>query len=353
MQKRYKILFVISSLRAGGAERVLVTLCNYLCNKFDITILTFDDELSFYPLDGRIFVDRLNFGVDDFGFFGNLKKRYLKIKALRKIFKTDNYNAVISFIDNSNILCSLAKIGLNTKLIISEHSNHLLLKSKFWQILRRLSYPFANALVVLSKFDYDFYTFVKNKKIIYNPLSIDIKKDQNKENIILGIGRLEEVKNFELFINSIALIKDKINNYEIIIAGEGSQKEKLINLAKELGVNIKFIGSVKDVCSLYDRAKIVVISSNAEGFPNVLIEAMARGCLVISTNCLTGPSEMIENNKNGILVPVGDKFALSEGILKLASGTYEEFIDLSYKRVENLRISNIANSWISLIKEIV
>lgn len=351
-----KILFVISSMRAGGAERVMANLCDYFCNEHEIFLAKFDDESPFYTLDKRVNVLNLAYGVEDMGIIRNLKKRISKIFALRKVIKNGNFDVVISFIDNSNILTTIANFGLKTPLIISEHTNHLLLKSKFWIALRRLVYPFADALSVLSEFDMKYYTFVKNKRIIYNPITITPNYDKNsKQKLILAVGRLIDLKGFDVFIKAVSMVdKSLLKDYKIQIAGDGVLKDELMNLAKNLDVDIQFLGNRKDILEIYKKANIFVLSSKMEGFPNVLIEAMANGCCVVANDCKTGPSEIIEDGKNGFLTPFQDSAKMARAIQTLIEDEklQESFAMASIESVKNLDIKIIAQKWIDFIEDV-
>ena len=195
-----KIALVISSLGKGGAERVLSVLANYFCEQHDVCVIKFDAEEPFYKILPKVRVLSLDMGVGEQGILGNFTKRFNKIFALRKILKRREFDVVISFLDNTNVLTLIANLGLENKIIITEHTNHRFLKSPMWRALKRIFYPFADGLSVLSKFDFDHYTYVQNRAIMPNPMfEISHAKDERpaKENIILAAGRLNAYKGFD------------------------------------------------------------------------------------------------------------------------------------------------------------
>ena len=152
-----KILFVIAALRNGGAERVLNVLTNELCKDNEITIALLEEDLGLYKFSEKINIINLN--VTGSG----LALKFKKILALRALFKEQRADLIISFIDWTNVACVLANAGLKSKLIATEHNEHSYLKSKITSAMRDISYRFVDGLSVLSKNDYDYYKFAKNR----------------------------------------------------------------------------------------------------------------------------------------------------------------------------------------------
>ena len=145
-----KILFVTSTLRSGGAERVCAVIASRFSMDHDVSLVKFDKDEPFYELASGVKLINLGVGADELGFVGNLKKRVSKVLALRALIREGKFDAVISFLDAVNILVLFSSAWLKTPIIISEHTNYLAPKRAIFKVLRRLSYPFANALSVLS-----------------------------------------------------------------------------------------------------------------------------------------------------------------------------------------------------------
>ncbi|WP_273404072.1 glycosyltransferase [Campylobacter avium] len=315
-----KISFIIATLNAGGAERVCVSFANELCKEQEISIIKFHKEASFYELDERIKLITLR----QFSFanlYHKIASRIKKFLALREAIKSENSDVYISFLDSTNIACLLANIGLNKPLIICEHSSQGYLKSKFWRFLRRLSYPKARLLTVLSNEDKSYYeSFVKDVRVLLNPChfsSYKIEKKQ-KENLVLFVGRLDENKNAAMFLRAISRLDERLKKeYSFVIAGDGILKESLESLAKELSISVKFLGKVNEISKLYERAKALCLCSFVEGLPTVLIESLYFDVLRISTRYSGNLKDLIEDKKDGLLVDVDDDEALAKALTKL------------------------------------
>ncbi|WP_033915697.1 glycosyltransferase [Campylobacter sputorum] len=347
-----KICFVISTLSKGGAERVLSVLANHLSKEFDITIFKFDSMSPFYDILPDVKVVSANLSVENLGFLKNLTKRFEKFIVLRKFLKENKFDAVISFLDYMNILTLLA--NKDQRIFISEHTNHSFLKSKIWKILKRLTYPKAKALSVLTSYDLIYYKkFVKNVEIIQNPMFEFQKGDLKKENIILAAGRLEIFKGFDVFLKSLSLIdKNLLKNWKIIIAGDGILRDELENLAKELNLKVEFLGFVKDIQTYYEKSKIVVVTSRAEGFCNILMESIFFDCARISTDCIAGPSELIKDDFDGYLCEVDDEKMIANRLENLMKDEdlRDKFVQNANFRRESFLVENIGKKWINLIK---
>ena len=207
-------------------------------------------------------------------------------------------------LDQTNINVLISTFFAPKSVIISEHTDERELKSRFWRAMRRLLYARAKALVVLNESEKNYYNFCKNAKVIYNPLNADFLSHRipaNKENIVLCVGRLESVKNYEFYLKSLALISpDLRKNWRFIIAGDGSQKERLLALNDELEIGAEFIGHAKNTKELYAKASILALPSKSECFGNVLAECISFYCARISTPT-AGAGELITHAKDGII----------------------------------------------------
>jgi len=347
-----KILFTISSLNSGGAERVLTTLANDLCEKHEVIIVKSDDDESFYSLNDKVVLESLCMNKINSSIIKKLSHNFNIVKVMRKSIKKYQPDVVISFMDRTNIYTILATRFLDTKLIISERINYEYLKSKSWRFIRRLVYPYTDGMVVLSKYDYEKYNYVKDKQIIFNPLFIENSKINltQKENIILSVGRLVDDKGFDIFLNALSLIDAKLlESWKILIVGGGEKKEYLQRLSKKLGLDkkVEFLGKRKDIEELYKKTSIFVSTSRAEGFPNALSEALSFGCACVATDCLTGPSELIEDDRNGFLVEVDaiqeikDRLEVLLKDEKLRNDFANEGVNMSKK----YSVENIVAEW--------
>lgn len=351
-----KILFVIPNIGKGGAERVLSVLANYLNNKHEIEILKFDNDEPFYEISDKIKIINLNENTQGSTITSKVIRMVKKIFALRNELKKSNADIVISFLDNTNILTLIANFGVGKKIIITEHINYNFLQG-FWRVLRRLTYPFADGLTVLTRYDYERYPYVKNRTIMPNPMfEIPEISGFKKENLILSAGRLIPHKDFKTFLKALNLVDSKLlKGWKIVIAGDGSERENLQNLANELNLNIDFVGFVSNLHEYYAKAKIIAVTSTQEGFCNILMESIYFDIARISTDCIAGPSELINNGKDGFLCEVGDEKGVAEKleILMRDENLREEFIKNANLRRDDYSVETIGKKWLEFINLIV
>ena len=362
--KRKKLAFIIPSLKAGGAERVVSTLTNQLINDFDIVIVVLYTCKPFYNLDTKI---KVVFCKDVYNnnpsFFQSITNHFKLINTSRKLISNANADIIIGFTTIANIYSVLIAKQLRIPSIISERIHPQFGSiSNFWVKVRKFVYPKTDALVIQTKdIKTYFNTLIKAEKvkIINNPLAEELVEQRNlqttKKNHIICVGRLEDQKNQELLIRAFANIER--NDYKLLLIGEGNKKEHYKNLVNSLKLNdsVDFIGNVKDISTYYNSAKIFVLPSNYEGFPNALIEAMYYGLPCIATNCPSGPSEIINDGENGFLIPVKDQLHLEKKLALLINNTGLQ-IQFKEKAIESTTIFEaefIANKWKKLIYKVL
>ena len=331
-----KLLFVITSLENGGAERVCASLANYFSKEHEVEILYFSGEI-FYEISPKVKLNK---------FSRNSRMPRLAAKLLAIRGHAKDADCVISFMDSTNILSIIATAFLGRKLIISEHSAHDFVGLK-WRVLRRIFYPFASALTVLNKSDFNYYSFVKNKAIIYNPSIFKPSFGGQKEKLIIFVGRLEHVKGCDIFLRALALLR--LDDFKVLVLGAGSQKKSLQSLSEKLGLkNLEFLGALSDIQNYYKKAKIIVSSSRFEGLGNVLIESAFFDCIRVATPT-AGAMELLEDGKNGFISSDFSEQALAKAILK-ALNADESVLENTRAESEKFRLENIAAKWWELIK---
>ena len=331
-----KLLFVITSLENGGAERVCASLANYFSKENEVEILYFSGEI-FYEISPKVKLNKFTRN-------SRIPRLPAKLLAIRKHAK--DADCILSFMDSTNILSIIATAFLGRKLIISEHSAHDFVGLK-WRVLRRIFYPFASALTVLNRSDFNYYSFVKNKAIIYNPSIFKPSFGGQKEKLIIFVGRLEPVKGCDIFLRALALLK--LDDFKLLVLGGGSQKKSLQNLSEKLGLkNLEFLGAVSDIQNYYKKAKIIVSSSRFEGLGNALIESAFFDCIRVATPT-AGALELLEDGKNGFISSDFSEQALAKAILKALSAD-ESVLENTRAESEKFRLENIAKEWWELIK---
>ncbi|MCI7077303.1 glycosyltransferase, partial [Campylobacter sp.] len=323
-----KLLFVITSLENGGAERVCASLANYFSTEHEVEILYFSGEI-FYKISSKVKLNKFTRN-------SRIPRLAAKLLAIRKHAK--DADCILSFMDSTNILSIIATAFLGRKLIISEHSAHDFVGLK-WRVLRRIFYPFASALTVLNRSDFSYYSFVKNKTIIYNPSIFKPSFGGQKEKLIIFVGRLEPVKGCDIFLRALALLR--LDDFKLLVLGAGSQKKSLKSLSAKLGLkNLEFLGSVSDIQNYYKKAKIIVSSSRFEGLGNVLIESAFFDCIRVATPT-AGALELLEDGKNGFISSDFSEQALAKAILK-AINADESVLENTRAESEKFSLENIA-----------
>ncbi|MEZ4970191.1 MAG: glycosyltransferase family 4 protein [Flavobacteriaceae bacterium] len=307
-----KICFVIPSLNSGGAERVVSNLANVLINDYEVHIITLSASQPFYKLDNKICLHYCKTNIKPSTSI--LAATVNNISLTKKIIEISRENKIqllIGFMTTANILAIISSKFLGIPVIISERNNPSMeITSKMWKTLRKYLYRLANYVVVQTKPIKDYY--IKTVKednliIIPNPLIINLPSKQiSNDNIILNVGRLSPQKAQDILIRAFALTQNK--DWKLFIVGEGENRGKLEKLINQLNLKeqVKLIGQINDITQIYAQAKIFAFSSIYEGFPNALIEAMYCGLPCISTNCPTGPGELINDGVNGFLSPVNE-----------------------------------------------
>jgi len=352
-----KILFVISSLNTGGAEKNLTTISNYFDTLgHNITIVILSKDKPFFTSNSSIELIQLGLDRPKDGFLNRVKHIPTLIYSLKENISTLKPDIVISFMTEVNVLSTIASKLAGVPIVVSERTNYNFLSSKIWKILRRVVYPFSDALIVQSNYDKKKYSFHNNCHIIYNSIFISNQyKNIKRENIILAVGRLTYIKGFDMLIEAFSNLNYK--DWKLIIVGEGELRQKLEEQISKKGLNsfIEMPGRTLDIEKYYKKASIFVLSSRMEGFPNVLIEAMAYGCSSIAFDCLTGPSDIIKNKENGVLVKPKNIKELSKELMILIDDTSKrkELGNNATKISDRLSIDKISNRWLEVIKDVL
>ncbi len=303
-----KILFYITTLGKGGAERVISNLSNYLSQRHEIYILTAMPNIPQYKINKEVNViipkDKLLYKIKGI-------RNIIQIKEFEKNIKEIKPDIIVSFMAVPSFCALYPKNKLKTINIVSVRNDPKQeYKGTIRQFIMKRLFKRADAFVFQTKEAKEYFSKdIQNKStIIPNPLSFNIiKLDRcgNKKKKIVTVGRLEKQKNQKLLINAFYGVTKKHKDYELHIYGEGRLKNKLNNQIKKLHMqnNIILKGKVDDIEQHIRDATAFVLSSDYEGMPNALMEAMALGIACISTDCpCGGPRFLIENNVNGILI---------------------------------------------------
>jgi glycosyltransferase involved in cell wall biosynthesis len=323
------VTLVISSLSAGGAERVLSVMANHWAAKNrQVTLVTLSDNSDDrYSLDDR--VRRVALGVEGVSnsTWVALAANVRRIVALRRAIRDAAAPVVISFGDIANVLTLLATIGNGTRVIVAEQTDprrHRI--GRAWSLLRTLTYRRAYRLVVQTGGLVSWAAPLVGEQrccVIGNPVrDIDTRSwmaaPARTRRTVLGVGRLVPVKGFDILLHAFAQVAQEFDDWDVVILGEGVEREHLRDLARHLAIDerLSLSGLVLDPERVMAQSDLFVLASRYEGLPNALLEAMAVGMAVIGTET-SGAREIIRDGLNGLLVPIDDVAALAQAMGRL------------------------------------
>ncbi len=308
-----KILIVISSLkRQGGAEKVAYTLGKFLEKKYEIFYFNFYSYKEEYDVKNRFCLNE-EFSTS---FLVKIKKLFKRSKEISDYTKRNDFKLILSFMEEANFSSILSKFfNKNLKVICSVRTNPKVAyeKSVLYNFLIKLLYPKSDRVITLSKGVEQIliknYKIPKEKvKTIYNPhpieeyqkLSNEPLEEKYKEIfkdsfVFINIGRLTEAKGQWFLIRAFRKVVEKYPKAKLIILGEGELKEKLQELIKKLNLqnNVFLLGRQDNVFKFLKNSYCFVFSSLWEGLPNTLIESLSVNLPIISTDCKTGPREIL------------------------------------------------------------
>ena len=353
-----RCLFVSAGMLYGGAERVTSILVNEWAKRGCETkiLVTRTDGISKYPLSQN---------VEMVSCYAEVKKAKVGqlaiIKTIRAICKEWKPDVVISFYNDLCALASIAVLDLHVPLIYSERNDpNRTNQRKIDQVYRKIVENRANKIVFQTKGAQECYRQKVQKKsvVILNPLdttAFPIHDFLHEKKEIVSVGRLEPQKNQKLLLEAFSMVTDELPDYNLVIYGEGSLRKELETYIESKGLTNKvFLPGVKSGIQEYIKdASLFVLSSDYEGIPNALIEAMAMGLPCISTDCSPGGArEVIKSSVNGVIVPCENKKMLARAIKEAINDKEKakqmgNLAQLIRERVDKLTISE---EWLKLIE---
>jgi glycosyltransferase involved in cell wall biosynthesis len=361
-----KIAFFLPALDGGGAERVFVTLANSLANHgYQVDFVLSNAQGNYLSaLDSKIKIIDLGRQHVVASFVG-----------LGRYLRAHKPEIILSGLSNANAAVLVAtRIFLpSCKTIITQHVNwsqvlthHPTLKERAVYQLSKILYPLATQIVAVSNGIANEIKKMRNVypgkiQCIYNPVVtpelLELSEQPpshpwllNKdEPVLIGVGRLVEQKDFETLIRAYYRVQKQIT-CKLLILGEGPERQKLENLVQELDLTSKIDlpGFASNPYTNMTHSDLFVLSSQFEGLPTVLIEAMACGCPLVSTDCDSGPDEILDNGRYGALVPVGDVSAMTQAIIQSLQNPPEK--ELLRKRAQLYSVENATRAYTHLIE---
>lgn len=347
-----KILFVIHSLRVGGATKQLALIANSLV-KFghNVTVYAYSfNQKSAFPLDSKIKY------VCEEHIVKNAKVEYLVTpRRIRKIVKQTNPDIVIGWRTNAGCLVALGCLGLKVKTVFCERSDPYM-EDNFMLHIAKWVCNLNDFGIFQTKGAQEYYKILrKNSVVIPNPYSSD--KDfetiqySDRKHEIACVGRFELVqKRQDIMLNAFKIFHSKYPEYKLSFYGDGADRAKVERLANTMGLqdSVIFHGAVSNVLDKIASSKLLVLSSDYEGIPNVILEAFTADTPVVSTDCSPGGARvLIDNGENGLVVPIGDYMALAEAMECVVSDETLaiKFINNGKKKIKEFVPDLIFEKW--------
>ncbi len=358
--KTYRIGFLIWNLSRGGAERVVANLASqHAANGHHTVIITYSHNDGEYRLDSRVKRYELDQSP---GELLNPKTFIRRICITRKICRKEHLDVLVAFLEGSISYAIIATMFLKTKTIISvRNAPEVLYRSKIIRLQARFLYPLADGAVFQTNDARDWFPkrLQRKSSVLMNPISDEFYDVTYKPEAckIVNCGRLIKAKDQELLIDAFSLVLNYFPRATLHIYGIGELRDKLEKKIRDMGISSSVFleGRSNNVSEVLSTATVFVLSSRNEGCPNALMEAMAVGVPSISTDCpCGGPKMLIGNNDNGILIPVGDKKALTDAIVYLLSNpkAREDYSRNSKQEAFKFREKKIFEEWRNFINTI-
>lgn len=322
-EKKKSIAFYCGSLARGGTERVIVNLAEHF-NRigYQVYVMTQYQYETEYPISPEITRIITDLTEEETG-KSRIKNFLNRLRKLRRILKKIQADAVVSHFGKNNFMTIVACAFIRTKVVVTVVAEpHLEYYTKVMRFLAKTLFVFADGIVLRGREAVTFFPkYIKKKTVVLpNPLHsrfLRPRYEGERQKEIVTVGRMDDNKNQALLIRAFAEIAEEFPDYRLVIHGDGSERPKLEKLIEtlELSDRVDMPGRTDAVEEKVYKSGLFVMTSNTEGMPNALIEAMALGLPSISTDCpCGGPRELIQHGINGFLFPVGDKDALCEQI---------------------------------------
>ena len=350
-----KLIVSIGTLSSGGAERVLSILSGTLADNYNkVIIVMWCKAKVFYNIDKRIQLVCIEEEVHSMN-------EFKRMKYFRSFIQKENPSLILSFLEPYNLRVLLSTIGIKCKKVVAERNDPRYINGTWLMgLIEKKIYSLADGILVQTETIKEYFNgkLVDRTKVIYNPVSLDkqlvgIALKTEKKSRIVAAARLEKQKNLEMLIKAFSVFVKKHKEYSLTIYGEGPYRNVLEALIKELALEGKVFlpGATKELWSQISNARCFALSSWHEGMPNALIEAMALGLCCVSTK-VSGASDLIKNNENGILVELNDHESMAEAFENIVDNQeHAEMLSRNAVKIyEQLKEEVISKQWIDYLK---
>ncbi len=367
MEKNKELVLFMPSIDGGGVEKNLIIIANFLIKKIDnIILITYNSSFNKY-FDKKIKI--LNVVKKNTTSVSKYTKYIYCLYLLIRLLISGKKLVVLSF--QANIYCAILSAFFKFSLISRSNSSPSGWDQNFFK-KKIFSYFFkyVNFIIVNShEFQKELFKKYKLKSIvIYNPLNLSEIKNKSKVNFklnffkekkilkIINIARFTDQKDHLTLLKSFKIVSKKINA-KLLLVGYGPERENIINFVNKnkLSKKIKILDFQINPYKYIKKSDILILSSKYEGLPNVLLEALSLKKFIISSNCPTGPKEILDNGKYGFLFNVGDHIDLSKKIIKYSksTSTYNKMCLLGFKSLNRFDYETNCNKYLEIIKKLI
>lgn len=357
-----RVALVIANLGWGGAQKVMVTMANHWVEHgWRVTLISLDAEVvpSYFPIHPAVKVLHLGVFSPSPSALHALASNFRRLGVLRRAIGSCQADIVISFLSTTNVLTLLATRALGVPVVVSERGDPARANlPKVWRLLRTLSYPGAYRLVAQTDTALACFPRAIRRRgvVVPNPVTLSRQVGASSRRTVVAVGHLVPLKGFDLLIEGFARCASAHPDWRLIIWGEGPERERLLALAQAHGIaqRLDLPGRSATPGAWLETAGIFVLASRHEGFPNVLVEAMAAGLSVIATDCPAGgPRAMISDGVDGMLVPNEDAAALARSLDRLMAneGARTTMGEAAARSAERFSLPRIMGQWTTLVEQ--
>lgn len=361
-----RLLIYIHSLENGGAERVAANMANFwTAIGWDITVVTVTSNTrDFYVLDPGVRRISLNLTGSSSNVLAGFWRTARRAQALRRILRRLQPEVALSVMHTANVILALAGRGMpDLRTIGSEHNFPPRAPIGFiWGAMRRHAYRHLTAVVALTQECADWlasHSSARRISVIPNAVAWPLSKHEPcvspaafcspGRRILLGVGRLSPEKNFSTLIHIFARLAPRHPDWDLVLLGQGPLRSALGAQVRAAGLERRIVlpGSVGNIGEWYEQAGLYVMTSDFEGFPNTLVEAMAYGLPAVSFDCDTGPRDIIRHGVDGFLVAPGDTDGMESALEKLMVDEQlrRDFAFRAIEARERFSMNKISRMW--------
>ena len=352
-----KIAFVVEKIsNRAGIERAVINTVNGLnkTRKYDICIIsifTDDSEYPAYLLDKNVKLIHLRINK------ASKYAWYIKfVKVTRKVIKNESIRYVIGTTHGIN--SCLGFVRKSSKVIGCEHFNYDSC-SKVMRFSKYITYPKLDALVLLTVPDAKRYFYIGKNKLYVIPNIVSFQTEDNAKfdaKRIIAVGRLSRQKGFDYLVQVAKKLKNEIPEWRIDIFGDGDQRDTLLNDIQKNSLNnfVNIKHSTNNIMEELLKSSIYVMTSRFEGLPMVLIEAQECGLPIVSFDCKEGPNQIVQDNKNGYLVEVGDSNTFADKVISITKNEemWNVFSENAKENANNYSEGRIIKLWLELFDKV-